>query len=203
MKYYRYGKFRFKDYWQSWISITVLLSFAIASGILKLPLVLFVFPIVYAVVWIWTIIVPQFEQFILNNDVIISCFGRKKRVIELPSELTLVVSYVDICPLFSARTAIGNQTQILKGRYAVSILHSLSLNIALEKLHLNYLKFYTTSTVQRVFADHQYIYSFVCDQSLLSKLVKDRQYQVIVPESLFEQIATDWHPTNIYVDKGY
>ena len=142
MKNYRYGKFHFQDYWQSWISIVVLLFFAIANILLELPWVFFAFSIVYVIVWVWMILAPQFEHFILTSDFIITSYiGRKKHAIELPSELTLVISYVDICPPLAVRTAIGNRTHILKEKYAVSILHELPLEIALEKLHLNHLKY--------------------------------------------------------------
>ena len=202
MKHYRYGKFRFQDYWQSWMSIAILLFFAIACFFLRLSFVFVVFPIVYAVIWIWTILSPWRERFIINSDNIISYVGKKEHIIELPSELTLVISYVDICPPFAVRTAIGNRTHILKDRYAVSILHEIPLKIALENLHSNYLKIYTTSTVQRVFRSHQYIYSFACNQSLLSKLIESRQCQFIVPESLYNRVSADLDPTNIYVDEN-
>lgn len=156
---------------------------------------------IYSVAWVWLILSPQLEQFVIDSDIIISRFGRKKHTINLPNELTLVISYADICPPFAVRTAIGNRTHILKGKYAVSILHKLPLNIALEKLHSNYVKTYTTSTIQRVFISHQYIYSFVCDdQSLLSRLIMNKQCQLIVPESLRDQISVDLHPINTYVD---
>lgn len=203
MKNYRYGKFRFRDYCISWFAIALLLFFSIASIILDLSPVFIIFPMAYAVAWLWIILAPHCEQFILCKESIIVFYGKKTHTIDLPSELTLVVSYADICPPLAKRTAVGNQTHILKDKYAISILQKTSLNVALEALHRNYVQKYTTSRIQTIFDDYRYIYSCVCSQSLIDALIANRNYVLIIPESLLEVVSIDSSIVNVYIDMGY
>lgn len=200
MKNLRYGKFRFGDYNMSWGAIILLMLFAAASLILDLSFLFFLFPTVFAVVWLWVILVPHREQFVLHGDTIAVYAGKKSRSIALPLELTLVVSYADICPPLAIRTAVGDQTHILKDKYAVSILQDVPLDAALEALHRNYIQRYTTSTIQTVFDDYRFVYSFVCNQSLLDELIANRKCSLIIPESLFERISVDSSIVNVYID---
>lgn len=202
MEYYRYGKFRPGDYCISWVGIAVLLFFSIGSIMLELSFLFVVFPSVYAVVWLWVILAPHREKFIMCDNAIAVLLGKKTRTIILPSELTLVVSYADVCPPLTLRTAIGNQTHILKDKYAVSILQKIPLDVALEALHRNQIQNYTTSIVQRVFDDYRYIYSFVCNQSQIDRLIANRNCLLIIPESLQEKISVDQSIVDVHIDSG-
>jgi hypothetical protein len=128
--------------------------------------------------------------------------GKKTRTIILPSELTLVVSYADICPPLAIRTAIGNQTHILKDKYAISILQKMPLDVAMEALHRNQIHNYTTSIVQSVFDGYLYIYSFVCNQSQIDRLIANQNYLLIIPESLQEKISVDQSIVDLHIDLG-
>ncbi len=203
MKHRRLGKFRFCDYCISWITIVLLLLFSIASIVLELPFLLAIFPSMYAIIWIVAILAPQCEQFTISGDSITVFGGRQTKAIQLPAELTLIVSYADICPPFTIRTAVGNQTHILKDKYAVSILQKMPVEVALEGLHRNHIKKYTTSRIRTVFDDYRYIYSFVCNQSLLTDLIDNRKYSLIVPESLSMEISFESGIENMYIDLGY
>lgn len=203
MKYYRYGKYRPSDYFISWVGIAVLLLFSIGSIILKLSFLFIVFPLVYAVIWLWAILAPYREKFIMSDNSITVLLGKKTRTIILPSEITLVVSYADVCPPLTLRTAIGNQTHILKDKYAVSILQKMPLDVALETLHRNQIHNYTTSIVQRVFGDYRYIYSFVCNQSQIDRLIANRNCLLIIPESLQEKVSVDQSIVDIHIDSGH
>ncbi len=203
MKKYRYGKFRFRDYCMSWGSIALLLFYSIASVILDLFPLFIIFPMAYAVVWLWTILAPHCEQFVLCNDAIYIFHGKKTHTINLPSKLTLVVSYADICPPLAIHTAIGNRTHILKDKYAISILQKMPLDVALEGLHRNYVQKYTISSIQTVFESYRYIYSCVCDNSLIEELTSNREYQLIIPESLLGVVSIDASVENVHVDMGY
>lgn len=199
----RYGKFRFSDYIASWNVVAVFLLFSIAGIALDSPLFFIILPAVYAAIRLWAIIAPQYERFILHNDFITVFVGRREQIISLPSRLTLVVSYADICPPLAIRTAVGKQTHILKDKYAVSILHEMPLNVVLEGLHRNNIRRYTSSRIQVVFDDYRYIYSFVCNQTLLDELIANRNCLLVVPESLFGIISINKSTVNVYVDKGY
>lgn len=203
MKYYRYGKFRPSDYWESWVAIAGLLMFSSVSLILKSSFFFVLFPAIYAVIWLWTIIAPNCERFAMCDESITTFLGKRTRTILLPSELTLVVSYADICPPFAKRTAVGNQTHVLKDKCAISILQKAPLNVVLESLHQNQARKYTTSMIQTVFDDYRYIYSFVCEQSLFEKLITSRECQLIIPESLLEAISVDSSIVNVHIDMGY
>ena len=203
MKNYRYGKFRFADYYASWVAITILLIFSIASFFLKLHIFFIIFPIVYALLWILLILSPHREQFILCDNSITVFDGKKSNMINLPPEFLIVVSYADICPPFSVHSAIGNQTHILKGRYAVSILHKIPLGNALEALHKNHIKTYTTSRIKAVFDAYLYIYDFMCNQALLDELMSNSKNQLIIPESLLDMVVVDSNADNVHVDFGH
>lgn len=92
MEHRRYGEFRFNDYCASWIGIAALLIFAVVSLALKLHFLLAVFPSLYAIIWIWTILAPNIEKFSISSEKIIVKKGRKKEEIPIPSKLCLVVS---------------------------------------------------------------------------------------------------------------
>lgn len=203
MKHYRYGEFRFSDYWLSWGGIIVLQFFSLTTFVLDLSPLLIVFPTIYTVVWLWTILAPHREYFYLHKDSISVFQYKQHKTIVLPSELTVIVSYVDICPPLSMRTAMGNQTHILKNKYAVSILQNVPLNTALDALHRNYVKKYTTSTIKAAFDDYHFVYSFVCNQDLLNQLICDRHCQLIVPESMLTHMSRDMFTKNLYIDNGY
>ena len=157
MKNYRYGEFNPRDYCVSWIAIVVFLLFSIGSIVLKLSFLFAVFPLICAIIRMWIILAPHREKFILYDNSIIVFFCKQTRRLSLPAELTLVVSYADVCPPLTLRTAIGNQTHILKGKFAVSILQKMPLDVAVETLHRNQIRKYTTSIVQRVFDECLYI----------------------------------------------
>ncbi len=201
MKNYRYGKFHFKNYCFSWFAITILLLFSITSFFLELSFVFFLFPIVYAVIWLLVILAPHVEQFTIDNNNIIVTFLKKKQTLPIPSEGTLVVSYADICPPLSIHTAIGSKTHILKDEYAISILEKMPLDTVLEALHRNHIEKYTTSSIRNVFADCNYIYSFVCNQFLLDKLLENKNCLVIIPQSLLKMLSIDMSKVNVYIDK--
>lgn len=113
-----------------------------------------------------------------------------------------MVSYADVCPPLTLRTAIGNQTHILKDKYAVSILQKMPLGIAIEALHRNQIHNYTTSIVQRVFDDCRYIYGFVCNQSQIDKLIANQNCLLIIPESLQEKLSVDQSIVDVHIDFG-
>ena len=139
---------------------------------------------------------------IVDNDIIISKIGKAQKI-PIPSELTLIISYADVCPPLAIRTATGKQTHILKDKFAISILTKMPLDITLETLHKNRIEEYTNSIIQTTFNDYRYIYSFVFNQFLLDSLICNRDCILILPQSLVEKITVDLNYTNtiVYIDK--
>lgn len=204
MKNRRLGKFRFSDYILSLISIVLLFFFSVAGILLKQSALLCLFPAICAVIRLVKILIPQCEQFILNHDSITVFLFKRIQTISLPDELTLIVSYADVAPPFAVRTAVGNQTHILKDKYTVSILQKMPKDAALEKLHRNGIKKYTAERIKTVFDASCYIYSFVlCSRELPDVLITDRKCLLIVPESLSDVISFKTDNENVYIDKGY
>ena len=105
MKNRRYGKFRLGDYTASWV-IALWLLFSIAALALALPLG-GVSLAAFAAVRLWAVLSPQRESFILNRSSVTVFRGRKSRTVDLPSDITIVVSYADICPPLTVRTPVG------------------------------------------------------------------------------------------------
>ena len=202
MKNRRLGRFRFGDYFFSWFSIVILLLFSVASLILKLSLLFVVFPLAYAIIWFGTILIPYFEQFSINGNYISVFWGKKTETIHLPGECTIIISYADVCPPLTVRTSWENQTHILKGKFAISILEKMPLEEILEKLHQNRISKYTTSTIKTRFYD-RFIYSFVGNQCLFDSLTNDKKFFLIVPESLSDVIHFDSYMEKLYMDIGY
>ena len=203
MRNKRLGKFRFGDYYSSWLSIVTLLLFSTASIMLELPSLFVIFPSLYAIIWLGEILFIHSEQFTINSYSISVFWGGRTKIVHLPVELTLIVSYADVCPPLTIRTAFGKQTHILKDKFAVSILQKMPVEVALETLHQNRIQKYTTSSIKTVFDDHRYIYSFVCDQFLLDALIDSRKCFLIVPESLSKVIAFESSVENVYIDSGH
>jgi len=202
MRRHRYGKYRFSDYWESWIVIAVYLTYSIAVLLLDLPILYAIISTVFAVVRALVILAPHREQFILCDDAITVLLGKKRNALFLPSDLTIIVSYADIAPPLTFHT-LFRTTHILKDKYAISILQKMPLEIALKGLHQNYVQKYTTSSIQHSFDAYLHVYSFVCNQELLQQLVENRNCLLIISESLLDKISIGSIATNTYIDIGY
>ena len=114
-----------------------------------------------------------------------------------------MVSHADVCPPLAMHTDMGNKTHILKDKVAVSILQKMPVEVVLDVLHRNYVRKYTTSRIRTVFDDYRYIYSFVCNQSLLDALIANRKCLLILPESLSKGMTFELSADNVVIDLGY
>lgn len=201
MKKYRYGKFKSKDHLPTFISVTFFSLFSLMGVILDLPLLLIFFPLICAIICLLVVCLPFREQFVINDSSIDVYIGKKKHTIQLPTELTLVISPLDVCPLLATRTAIQKQTYVLKDRCSVSILTGVYLDEALRLLHCNHIKRYTSSNIKAIFNDWRYIYNFVLDSSdMLKKIITDRKCTLIIPKSMLNKICVDDYSIDVYVD---
>lgn len=203
MEYRRYGKFRFFDYTSTWLVIVFLCGLIVVGFLTETQFYLMIWPILLLVIMVWSIYKPNNERFSISGGTIIIMRGRKKDKIDIPSEPTLIVSYADICPPLAKRMSYGNQTYMLKGRYAISILQKIPLEIAIVRLHENYTRKYTNSTVEACFDEHLYVYSFVGNQEIVDKLIANNKCQIIIPESLLSQLPINLNQINAHIDAGY
>lgn len=197
----RYGKFKFCDYISAWFAITFLFVLVVVGFLTDTQFYLSIWPLLLIVIMALSIFSPNNESFLLSGDTIMIMKGKKKQKVSIPPEATLIVSYADVCPTFAKRISYGNQTYILRGRYAISILQKMPMETILEQLHRNYTHKYTNSIVESCF--DEYVYSFVGNQELLDKLVANKKYQIIIPETLLKQISIDINRINLHIDSGY
>lgn len=200
--YRRYGKFNFRDYISAWFAISFLFVLMVVGFLTEIQVYLLIWPLLLILIMVWSIYKPNSECFSIFGDTFTTMQGRKKRDISIPSEATLIISYADVCPPLAKRISYGNQTYMLKGRYAISILQKIPLETAFNRLHQNHTYKYTNSTVEACFDEYLHVYSFVGNQEILDKLVANRNYQIIVPETLLNQISIDLHQKNVHVDIG-
>ena len=204
MKYKRYGKFRFYDYISTWLVIIFLLVLVVTAFLINAQFYLLFFPLLLILSMVWSVYRPNSEHFLIYGNNISIMQGRNKRTVSIPNEITLVVSYADICPPFAKHIGCyGNQIYMLKGRYAISILQNIPLKTVFERLHQNYTQKYTNTTVEECFEKHLYVYSFVGDQELLDNLISKYNCQIIIPETLLNKVSVDLRQENIHVDAGY
>ncbi len=207
MMHRRYGRFRMRDYSSAWFGVAVMIAPVIAGLLMDMQFYLLIWPLMLSVIMVWSIWEPNRERFSISGDKITVNKGRKCKEIRIPSELSLVVSYADVCPTFSKHISHGGKTYMLKGRCAVSVLQKMPFETILECLHLNYARRYTNTTVETVFDGYHCIYnciySFVCDQNLLDQLLVNRDCELIIPESLREKISVDLSNVKVYIDMGY
>lgn len=195
VKYSRYGSFRFNDFYSSWLGISILLIFTICGIFFGSDIILIVFPTVYAIVWLLVVLLPFREQFEIKEDSITVIRGRRKHSIYIPSKITIIVSDVDICPPFAVRTAFRSNTHVLKNRYSITILKYTELKETIETLHRNSVQYYTSRMVKYLFSGYKFIYSFVCNQSLLESVISNRESLIIIPKAYANEVYID---TNKY-----
>ncbi len=203
MKYRRYGKFRFRDYISAWFAIVFLFVVVVSCFLTGTQFYLLIWPLLFIMIMAWSVYRPNSERFSISSDTITMIQGRKEQTVSIPSEPTLVVSYADVCPPLDKRISAGSPAYTLKGRYAISILQKLPLETAFERLHKNYTRRYTNNTVEDCFDEPLYIYSFVGNQELFDELLANRNCQIIIPETLLNQISIDLPPINVHIDIGY
>lgn len=202
MKYRRYGKFLLKDYYSGWFGILLFLLIAFTGSKNGIQKYLVIWPIFLAVMMARGIIEPNKEWFSVSDDVIDIKKGRKRYQIILPQEIIVIVSYTDVCSDLAKRVGIGNSNYMLKGRYAVSILRKLPVETVLETLHAKYAYRYTNCFIEEQLK-RNFIYSFVCDQELLEKIVSGKRYTLILPETLVHKLNLTRLKGDIYIDKGF
>lgn len=198
--YKRYGKLRIADYSISWMMLGLMLVFIVLCLILKLSAVYIIVPVLYILVLIYSIWNPNREYFEINGDMINIKKGKREKKIQIPKEFSIIISPIDVCPPLSVRTAEGNRTHILEGKYAVSILAKMDMRELVEKVHRGHIKQYTTSTIKNNFEEYKYIYSFACNDNLLNEILNEREVNLLIPKSMYEKVALKKYDLEIFID---
>ncbi|MBQ9083899.1 MAG: hypothetical protein IJY28_10485 [Clostridia bacterium] len=223
----RYGKFRVRDYGFLLAGAAFVLALGIgglASGVFAdEDTWLAVWPIVFGVGLIWSVVAVNMERFTLSDNIITVRRGRHTRDIRIPDDALLVISHADAWLPLGRRIGSAKDSVILKGRIGVTILQHMPLETALERLYipksewyLRYLRhpaivyrtgaapFYCMSSVEQLFdegAYRQYLYSFECDDALLQELMTGRHCQVIVPENLLPHVPAEQDVARVHIDR--
>lgn len=196
MEFNRYGKLCWKDYKFTLASIGGFVLLAIVNLALSLPLLYSISPLAFAIIWTILIVRPHMERFAVGDYSIYVHQGKRTHEILLPSNIVLVISQADIRDTFSV------QSNLLRNKYAVSLLHSDPLEEVLQILHANRAKKYTNSTIDATFTQ-SFIYSFVYDKDALAQILKHGVSMVIIPESLVDQVDCSIFECSVFIDNGF
>lgn len=196
MEFNRYGKLYWKDYKFTLASIGGFVLLAIVNLALSLPLLYSIFPLAFAIIWTILIVRPHMERFAVGDYSIYVHQGKRTHEILLPSNIVLVISQADIRDTFSV------QSNLLRNKYAVSLLHSDPLEEVLQILHANRAKKYTNSSIEAA-STHSLIYSFVYNEYAFTQILKHGVSKVIIPESLVNQIDLSAFGCSVFIDEGF
>ena len=127
MRYSRYGKFQFQDYWLNWIFVLSFALFGIIGIAYEVSPIYCGIYIFIAIVKTMSVILPYREKFEFNNNTFVVYKGDKIRKIVLPFRFVVIVSYADVCTDLAKKTSLINRTYMLKQRYSVSFLKEMPL----------------------------------------------------------------------------
>lgn len=199
----RYGRINFKDLKKFILLIVLLLT--------PIPVL---FKSDYCIIYCSIILCVTFllfhllnkqisEKFCLEKNVLTILNGSKLRQKIIPNRILIIVSHPDICLPFSFYNGITEGTQILKDRYAVTILTDRDPNETINRIHKKFRIKYTTSTLQNTFYEYEYIYSFVCTEELFRELTAETEYAVILPNQFNQFLENNDCNQKIYVDFNY
>jgi hypothetical protein len=202
MKYRRYGKFRLKNH----LSNCFVVMFFLLSGIIGITMGKAVISgavfIGVSIVNVICTLIPYREKFSVNPMSIMFCKGKVIKEIFFPIKMTVIISYADMTTDLAKRVTLVNNTYILKGDWSVSLLEDVAVDQVIEKLHGNGAWRYTNCWVEYLLKQN-FIYNFVCNQSMLEEVLCDKNYTLIIPETLLHMIDTKKLKGDIYIDKGF
>lgn len=202
MKYRRYGKIRLKNHLSNCFFDLFFLLFGIAGiaiGTSKTSSVVFIGIAIFDVIHTS---IPYREKFLVNQETVIVYKKRKNKSIHIPSKVTVVISYADMCTDLAKRVTLYNSTYMLKGEWAISLLKDVPLEKVIERLHRKGAWRYTNCWVEELLKQY-FVYSFVCNQSMLEDILRNKDFTLIIPETLLGMIDTKNLKGDIYIDKGF
>lgn len=202
MKYRRYGKIKLKNHLSNCffdLFFLLLGIIGISIGTVGISGAIFIGIAIFDII---LTLIPYKEKFSLNQGNCTVYKKGKSKSINLPSKVIIVISYADMCTDLAKRVTLYNSTYMLKGEWAVSLLEDISVEKVIERLHDNGAWRYTNCWVEYLLK-HNFIYNFVCNQSMLEEILCNKDYTLIIPETLLHLIDTEKLKGDIYVDKGF
>ena len=202
--YKRYGKFQMADYIFLWIAIVIFTGMGIV-GLLVFPfnfynLILISTPFLADIVIVCDICNPHRECFEIVDGTIVAQKGRKKTLKKIPEEVTLVIGYAN-----NGRSFVPGKTN---GKYALSIFRNMDMKKVLKRIDRLILVRracppYVMFSVTEVIEEYQFIYSFICEKTLLQETICKMKGNLLMPKSLADEISIKNQMITVYMDPRY
>lgn len=202
MTYHRFGKIKLKNHLNNCfydLFFLIIGITGIVTGYSEICGAVFLGIVVFDVT---SVVIPYMEKFTFNQKRIIACKGRAVYEKIFPEKIIVVISYADMCTDLAKRVSLINQTYVLKESWAISILDNVGVEKVLERLHRKGAFRYTNCWIEEWLAQY-FVYSFVCNQSILEEVLLDKDFTLIIPETLASIISTKNLRGEIYIDKGF
>lgn len=202
MKYGRYGKFRLKNHVSDCCVNLLLVGIGIVGITIGNAVISGAFFIGVSVIDVICTLIPYREKFSVNQKGLMIYKGRTIKEKIFPVKMTVVLSYADMCTDLAKRVTLVNQTWMLKGEWAISLLEDVAVNKVIERLHGKWAWRYTNCWIEEKFKEH-FVYSFVCNQRMLEEVLNDKNFTLIIPETLLHKVDIQKIKGEIYIDKGF
>lgn len=204
MKWYpRFGKPQFGDFGFGLIGFAGLLILSIVGLFLDFGMIRCCILTIISIAGIFLLIRPYCERFAIQESLILAYWPwnstpvlRATNCISIPKNCVLILTRADV------RVPFGYQSYYLKGKCALSILKPWPLPEILEKLHAYHAKAYTNTSIAESFHE-AFVYSFACDEKILSQAFSQKPSILIVPESLAGQFYLSNPSCQVYIDSGF
>lgn len=126
MKHKRYGTMKLKNHLSNCFCDCFFLLFGIACiafGISGISAFVFLFIAIFDIALTLT---PYREEFAVSHGTVTVYEKGEIKHIILPDQMTIVISYADMCTDLAKRVTLYNSTYMLKGEWAVSLLEDIS-----------------------------------------------------------------------------
>lgn len=208
--YKRYGVFRITDYRNQCFELiaigTALAIYVMCMLVLPLDRMLLIclLPAVIRVIatayFIWN---SSRECFDIVDDTIIVQKGKMKYLKKIPEELTLIISYADVCEsgyVIPMGMPEKWMPYAMEGKYGLSIFKSMDMKEVIKRVHSHDIGRDTMNTIKAAFEEHQFIYSFVYEEALLKEIARNRKVNLLMPKSLLDEVQINLQIGTIYID---
>ena len=202
MKYTRYGKIKLKNHLSNCFFDLFFLLFGMIGIVNEISIICGIIFVSIAMFDMIHTLLPYKEKFLVNQDTIFVYKNRKIKSLKIPSKVIVVISYADMCTDLAKRVTLYNSTYMLKDDFAISLLKDISVEKVVKRLPDNRAWRYTNCWVEHLL-NQNFVYSFVCNQSMLEEVLQNKNYSLILPETLLHKIDTKKLKGDIFIDKGF
>ena len=196
MKYFKYGKFRFCDFWSAWFGIVISFGINLVALLLNSPWYT-TLPLFLLIVWLlWGIWDSFQEKFSVQGDQIFRKKGSRREAILLPPQTIAVIAYAEI-------PTRGIRSYWLKNRYSISLMSPIALD-DIQNAFSPSVRYYSNIGISKKF-QHKVRYQFVVDNQSLPNILKEIPMleSIIVPKSICDKLPIAFAPIQLYVDNKH